>query len=749
MSKPLNRNSVPSKVPASGGRGRKSKQSTKIKNEDVSEDPLPVVVKEEFSVTHSDTNTLSAKGEKPVKMRHLRKPRKSNSNNALDELPRQVDKSNIATSCVPWLLDSGRKAGDKVNKKPRRTLLPDEKQAVRELYGISLFEQLPDIPAVSLPGGGSQHVAMESQPINVGESFTSHHPDLMAPVQRTAREEDSAQRNYAINMFSPGTRDFFVDSARTQDNMYPGYSGLFPQHQHPHYTHQAPEFYTPAPNNNPPPTSAVMNFQGYTQTPLPILSTPDPLRHQMDGAGYLGQDFSITSLPQPHGGVPAASNPAPRPALHSTPSSVNYGMSHADPVQASQPPPASSSVPESQHREEALDSNPDNQCRVCEEKFQSSEDHGKHQKEFGRFSAVECKRCRRKFHGIHELNLHVFSVHETEKGGFCFICNQDTTGLETLERHVHSHAYNCERQLVDMRFHDCRLCCEELHSSYTTLRTHYYQHHVAHVCSDCFLAFKDVQAYKDHCRTHEGRPIFCSICGSKFESVDSLDQHTPCSEDIWAEDGKGDQCFKCGLWCPNRAVVEAHRKQHRSQEDVEAYRQGAKVGFPCVLCEKVFKNKHACRRHIKMVHEGVSCYKHHCEHCGKGFLTKGHMRDHIALHHLKIKRYMCDYCEQQFVCGPTLRRHVRKEHTKHKPYQCQHCGERFFEKTPLQRHLTVHTGLAPFMCEHCGKGFYTKHSFTNHGSTHSTVKEFVCGGCQKGFTRKYNLQAHSKICKML
>lgn len=396
-----------------------------------------------------------------------------------------------------------------------------------------------------------------------------------------------------------------------------------------------------------------------------------------------------------------------------------------------------------------MDSNPDNQCRVCEEKFQSSDEYNKHQKEAGHFDTMECKRCRCKFHGIHELNLHVFSIHETEKSGFCFICNQDTAGMETLERHVHKHAYNCERQLADMRFHDCRLCCEELRSSYSSIRTHYYQHHVAHVCSDCFMAFKDFQAYKDHCGTHEGRPVFCSICGSKFESVDNLDQHTPCSEDIWAEDGKGDQCFKCGLWCPNRAVVEAHRKQHRSQEDVEAYRQGAKVGFPCVSCEKVFKNKHACRRHIKMVHEGVSCYKHYCEYCGKGFLTKGHMRDHIALHHLKIKRYNCDYCDQQFVCGPTLRRHVRKEHTKHKPYQCQHCGERFFEKTPLQRHLTVHTGLAPFMCEHCGKGFYTKHSFTNHGSTHSTVKEFVCSGCQKGFTRKYNLQAHTKICKML
>ncbi|KAL8603957.1 hypothetical protein ACOMHN_039001 [Nucella lapillus] len=686
-----------------------------------------------------------------------------------NEKSREIDKSKIATTCVPWLLDSGRKAGDKVTKKCRRALMPEEKQAVRELYGITMFNQAAgtQMQSSSIPGDNSRQYNTQAQTVNVVENCVSNQA-----FERKHQEEDtlSLHRNFLVNMCSQGTRDF-MDNSRPHENLYSSYACSYNQQQYHHhrslYSCQAPDFYSPLQSIPPQRVPDMRNYPSYPHaTPAVVPSGDESYRHQVDIRGCSGPGGSVTTLTQAMPG-PAACPPlsAPGPTPPSTTTTRYHMNTHStlSPPQPTLPAAGCStkSYPASLQQKPAagpapqdvpsgtVGENSGTHCSVCKQTFESVGEFEHHQRDVAGFDSVECKRCGSTFHGLNELNLHVFSLHETEKQAFCFTCDVDVTGMEMIEKHVHKHAYDCERLLVQMRFHDCRLCSEELSSSYSTLRTHYYQHHVAHVCRECFQYFTDLSAYKEHCSTHCDDLFLCSICGTKFEREEDFDSHAPCSKDIWAEDGKGDQCVKCGLWCPNRAVVEAHRKQHRSQEDVQAYRQGAKIGFPCSACEKVFKNKHACRRHVKMVHEGVSCYKHYCEYCGKGFLTKGHMRDHIALHHLKIKRYTCDYCSQQFVCAPTLRRHIRKEHTKHKPYECQHCGERFFEKTPLQRHLTQHTGLAPFMCEHCGKGFYTKHSFTNHASTHSSVKDYVCSGCQKGFTRKYNLQTHVKICKML
>lgn len=627
----------------------------------------------------------------------------------------EVDKSKIATCCAPWLFDAGRKAGEKVKKKQRRLMIPEEKDAVRELYGIPLSGQMATDH--SLCGAAEGH------------SINAKSQMVIAPA--IPLDADTNGRNTLTSILSPSSHNFFIDISRPQDSACSVNSNSHQQQQNHHNETQTSGISSTL---NAPQTADSIGYPCFKQgMNSRFCRKTDLARKTVDGSS---EQHSVSgNLPQQ---PDLPSHVKIQPNIPQNPVSTSSSCFEEN----------NSSCLEN-GRKNMVDENNDNMCTICQRKFLSACEMHQHLQEMSRFSVVICKLCRHKFHGIHELNLHIFSEHELSKQVFCFICNENAMGLEDLEKHVHKHAFNDNHKLADTKFHDCRICKEELESSYTVVRIHYYQHHISHVCCQCFLHFTDLMSYTEHCRVHEGKPVMCTICGKEFVAPEELSSHFPCAEDVWAEDGKGAQCSKCGLWCPNRAVVEAHRKQHRSEDDVEAYRKGAQQGFPCVLCEKVFKNKHACRRHIKMVHEGVTCYKHYCEYCGKGFLTKNHMRDHIALHHLGIKRYKCEYCDQHFVCAPTLRRHVRKEHTKHKPYTCEHCGERFFEKTPLQRHLTIHTGLAPFMCEQCGKGFYTKHSFTNHGTIHTTTRDFICSGCHKGFTRKYNLQAHMKICKLV
>ena len=516
------------KETAVDGRKRKkgAEHSGKANNVDIT-GQSGTVVKEEHNEGHSEreanVNTCPPKNTAVKKKR----PRKACNPDAANK-SKMINKSNIATSCVPWLLDSHRKAGEKVTKKSRRTLLPEEKQAVRELYGISHFKQTVHTSSTGMPTETDQHYAVAQQSMNVSESFCTPHSSLLPPAQRLTQEQDviTSHRNYLLNIFSPGTRDFFQENSRTQESMYPGYAGMFPQQQqqHPSYALQTSAAYPVL--DAPTQRSNMLSHQQYSQSVsavLPSHNDEQVPRHQMEMDTFTGQGFSHPSLSQcsevPAVEANSTSHCLPQSTgktsccLHETYVSSSSQLSATTPratlssVTGSSAlvtaPQKCSAAPVSQTD---LDMEGDlsisSRHSICEKKIQSSKEYKYHQNQADTFCTTECKRCGSKFQGVHELNLHVFSLHETGKQAFCFICNQDMTGMENLEKHIHKHAYSSECQLAEMRFHDCRICGEELKSSYATIRTHYHQHHAAHACSDCYQAFPDVQAYKEHCAKH-------------------------------------------------------------------------------------------------------------------------------------------------------------------------------------------------------------------------------------------------------
>ncbi|KAK7475534.1 hypothetical protein BaRGS_00033223 [Batillaria attramentaria] len=388
-------------------------------------------------------------------------------------------------------------------------------------------------------------------------------------------------------------------------------------------------------------------------------------------------------------------------------------------------------------------------CKICQAKFSSPEKLSAHETKMVAFGVAQCRECEQTFHGAHLLNLHVFGEHEVRKKGFCFKCGAVCDSMEKLERHVHTHVQHRECKLTEMQFHECRVCGKEILSEYSIMQSHYYARHKANLCFDCYIKsdivyFTDSTAAKEHRESHEK---VCCLCTEVFPSIEHLHAHYVVhTHGHLEEDGEGMTCEKCGHWCPNRVAVMLHDKGHKLQQVREKRAEGAKAGFICLQCDKVYRSKRNLDRHTAHAHSQNRTYKFTCEFCGKGVDSKSLLQDHIALHHLGIKRYTCEHCDQRFVCRPTLRRHVLREHARDQQYRCKFCGERFCDKVKLDRHMFTHTGMARFMCEHCGKGFHTSSEFNNHMAVHAVTRDFVCQGCGQDYKRKEHLRRHIKNC---
>ena len=110
-------------------------------------------------------------------------------------------------------------------------------------------------------------------------------------------------------------------------------------------------------------------------------------------------------------------------------------------------------------------------------------------------------------------------------------------------------------------------------------------------------------------------------------------------------------------------------------------------GYQCGLCEALFDDQTACRRHMRHQHKAKVSYT--CELCGRRFWHRGDYTEHKAVFHE----------------GPG-------------GYPCAHCGKVLLSKRGLKEHTQHHTGQFPYFCVHCNRGFGRKFEYTAHIRKH-------------------------------
>ncbi|XP_021933268.1 gastrula zinc finger protein XlCGF49.1-like isoform X2 [Zootermopsis nevadensis] len=138
---------------------------------------------------------------------------------------------------------------------------------------------------------------------------------------------------------------------------------------------------------------------------------------------------------------------------------------------------------------------------------------------------------------------------------------------------------------------------------------------------------------------------------------------------------------------------------------------------PIIMSEPETIEGHVCehdRRHGK---SHSSKRGHTCTFCGKSFIRKQHLTDHIRMH-TQERPYTCDICKKSFSRKGYLKIHLRF-HTGHQPFSCRICNKSFNQRSQLETHVYEHTAEGPYSCDVCDKLFSDRINLILHQRVHS------------------------------
>jgi len=210
----------------------------------------------------------------------------------------------------------------------------------------------------------------------------------------------------------------------------------------------------------------------------------------------------------------------------------------------------------------------------------------------------------------------------------------------------------------------------------------------AEKCKLCIITYKSEahKAYHDEV-VHGGRMLGCTrqissesprdlcyfICSTQAE----MDIHILESHPYNLEDTKTPKkefiCDICGYISKSSSTLYNHKASHKSEK------------VPCPICAKEFLisnlNRHIKRAHaepeecticgakVKKLREHMTQHippekmKHRCQHCDKGFMELGRLRNHMMNVHLKEKPYNCRYgCELAYNDTSNRNQHEKRRH---------------------------------------------------------------------------------------
>lgn len=265
-------------------------------------------------------------------------------------------------------------------------------------------------------------------------------------------------------------------------------------------------------------------------------------------------------------------------------------------------------------------------------------------------------------------------------------------------------------------------------------------------CKECGLTFQHRSGLIKHRNEHKEKEELlltpkkeppseegafkCAECGSVFDTVDSLRDHSCCTA---AE--KPYHCPLCRQEFQFKVSVSKHMISH-SQECM----------FRCQECSQTFPDSVALRYHQRC-HTALKPYK--CPECGTVFKHYSVMEDHRRKHTASARSHLCNICGKAFKYGSLLHQH-QYLHTGQKPFRCPECGKKFAFAQNMKAHCRQHrlnqsdsssetpSRQPPVSAQEPVKGPGKETPHQNE----EAKRTFKCPLCPQNFTAAAHLRAH-------
>ncbi|XP_052748362.1 zinc finger protein 41-like isoform X2 [Galleria mellonella] len=165
----------------------------------------------------------------------------------------------------------------------------------------------------------------------------------------------------------------------------------------------------------------------------------------------------------------------------------------------------------------------------------------------------------------------------------------------------------------------------------------------------------------------------CVECGKIFSSRKTYRYHL----NVLHKGQNRYPCPRCGKVYQWKSNLGRHMRSHKARDSGELY---------CAACDKRFASVATYRQHLRVSrrHVAEAEFSFVCDDCGKKFVNKTRLRDHIDWDHLNKVKFRCQLCNKN---AAKLKYHIVAMHTSETPYECPQCGAAFGWYSSLYRHL--------------------------------------------------------------
>ncbi|CAG0903425.1 unnamed protein product [Cyprideis torosa] len=228
-------------------------------------------------------------------------------------------------------------------------------------------------------------------------------------------------------------------------------------------------------------------------------------------------------------------------------------------------------------------------------------------------------------------------------------------------------------------------------------------------------------------RSKRAEDLSCEECGKRYNNRSSLHRHKTYKHNSTVK------CPTCGETVP-LSYLEGHMADHEKTPVIQ-----------CKDCGKSFLNKRNLSNHIQRHHKPQNWVI--CDVCGKS-VYRYFMDKHMDVHRAKTTdqsegeaEHVCTICNKSYATQQRLYMHNAWKH-KTSALVCSICGQAFKFKGKLKEHEASHTGEALYKCKICGAGFPRRRQIRLHEMKHNNDRRYKCPQCPKAFFTSVDLREH-------